>query len=183
MNRLSVNLLLKTVIGALVATVMVMLALGAWQSWSRLQSVNRITVAAAASSHLFKALHNLRSDRTQVGLALGNDGPTTFNAAHLTNRVVIIDGMKATQDVLQGADIEGANAAVDNLRRAIEKFTRLHAESAAAASRPKAERPAGLAAEYAKEADDLIETLSKMSSQLTRAIKLADPFVDQMMAI
>src|SRR5215469_14031408 len=104
--NLSVNVLLKAVIGALAATVMVLLGSGAWQSWSRLQAVNRITVAATASSHLFKALHNLRSDRTQVGLAFGNDGPTTFNAAHLQNRVVIMEGMKASQEVLQGADIE-----------------------------------------------------------------------------
>jgi methyl-accepting chemotaxis protein len=183
MKRLSVNSLLKSVIGALVVTVMILLALGAWQSWSRLQAVNRITVAAAASSHLFKALHNLRSDKTQVGLALGNDAPTQFNAAHLANRAVIMDGMKATLDVLQGADIEGAAAGVDGLRRAIEKFTRLHAESAAAAARPKAERPAALAAEYTREADALLEMLAGLSTQLSRAVKLADPFVDQMMAI
>src|SRR5262245_5037689 len=102
MNRLSVNLLLKSVIGALVVTVMVLLALGAWQSWGRLQAVNRITVAAAASSHLFKALHNLRSDRTLVGLALGSEAPSTLNAANLANRAVVMNGMKATLEVLQG---------------------------------------------------------------------------------
>src|SRR5882724_3500218 len=184
MNRLSVNLLLKTVIGSLVATVMVMLALGAWQSWSRLQSVNRITVAAAASSHIFKALHNLRSDRTQTGLVLGGDAPVpTFNAAHLKNRATIMDGMKATQELLQGADIDGAAAAVEALRRATEKFTALHAESATAAALPKAARRTGLAAEYGKESDELLDALAKLSSQLTRSVKLADPFVDQMMEV
>jgi methyl-accepting chemotaxis protein len=180
---LTVNSLLKSVIGALVATVMVLLALGAWQSWSRLQSVNRITVAAAASSHLFKALHNLRSDKTLVALSLGSDAPLPLNAANLANRVVIMAGMKGALEVLDGADLDGAAAGTTALRQAIEQFTRLHAESAAAAQRPKAERPAGLAAEYERTADQTIDMLAKLSTQLTRAVKLADPFVDQMMAI
>ena len=46
LNRLSVNALLKSVIALMAAAVIVMLALGSWDSWRRLQSVNRITVAA-----------------------------------------------------------------------------------------------------------------------------------------
>src|SRR5262249_27669326 len=69
------------------------------------------------------------------------------------------------------------------LSRAIETFTALHAESAAAVARPKAERRATLAAEFAKEADGLIEMLSKLSTRLTLSVKLADSFIDQMMEI
>jgi methyl-accepting chemotaxis protein len=91
--------------------------------------------------------------------------------------------MKETRAQLQGADLEGASAAVATLTRAIEKFTALHAETAAAVARPKAERRAGLAAEYTREAEELLDLLAKLSSQLTRAVKLADSFVDQMMEI
>src|SRR3954470_18793792 len=106
MARFSVNVLLKSVIAALAATIMVLLALGSWQSWNRLQAVNRITAAAAASSHIFKALHNLRSDRTQTVLALGADAPGSLNDALLKNRAIIMDGMKETRLQLQGADLE-----------------------------------------------------------------------------
>ena len=183
MNRLSVNVLLKSVIAALVATIMVLLAIGSWQSWNRLQTVNRISAAAGASSHIFKALHNLRSDRTQTNLALAADAPGSLNDALVKHRAVIMDGLKETRAQLQGADLEGAPAAVATLGRAIEKFTALHAETTAAVARPKAERRAGLAAEYTREAEELLETLAKLSSQLTRAVKLADSFVDQMMEI
>jgi methyl-accepting chemotaxis protein len=183
MNRLSVNVLLKSVIAALVATIMVLLAMGGWQSWTRLQSVNRITAAAAASSHIFKALHNLRSDRTQTNLALGADTAGPLNDTLVKHRAVIMDGMKETHALLRGADLEGAPAAFAALGRAIERFTALHAETAAAVARPKAERRAGLAAEYTKEAEALLDTLAKLSTQLTRAVKLADSFVDQMMEI
>src|SRR5262245_63423260 len=62
-KRLSVNALLKFVIATLAAVAVVLLALGAWDSWTRLASVNRITAVVDVSTHLFTALHNLRVDR------------------------------------------------------------------------------------------------------------------------
>src|SRR4030095_13755043 len=63
-NRLSVNGLLKLVIGLLASAVIAVLGLGAWNSWDRLQTVNRISAVTEASAYLFTALHNLRLDRT-----------------------------------------------------------------------------------------------------------------------
>jgi hypothetical protein len=146
--------------------------------------VNRITVAAAASSHIFKALHNQRTDRTQTASNLATEAALpAIGATQAENRKVVMDGLKGTRAVLDGADLEGAPAAVQALDRAIQKFTTLHAESAAEWGKPKAQRRAAFAAEYDKEADDLIDTLAKLSSQLSRAVKLADPFVDQMMEV
>lgn len=63
LNRVSVNVILKSVIATLAAAVVVMLAMGAWSSWVRLGAVNRIAAAADASGYMFTALHNLRVDR------------------------------------------------------------------------------------------------------------------------
>jgi methyl-accepting chemotaxis protein len=184
LNRLSVNALLKSVIVLMATAVVVMLAMGAWDSWRRLQAVNRITVAAAASSHIFKALHNQRTDRTQTASNLAAEAAlSAMGAAHVENRKVVMDGLKGTRAVLEGADLEGAAAAVQALDRTIQKFTALHAESAAEWGKPKAQRRAAFATEYDKEAGDLLDTLAKLSSQLSRAVKLADPFVDQMMEV
>ncbi|MDB5602418.1 MAG: methyl-accepting chemotaxis sensory transducer [Xanthobacteraceae bacterium] len=181
-NRLSVNALLKTVIAVLVAAVMVVLSMGALDSWTRLQSINRITGVAAASSHIFKALHNLRTDRVQTVRMMADDKTSAaLSAAHLANRVAVMDGLKATHALLKDADLAGRQATVDSLDNAIKKFTALHTETAAAAARPKAERRAGLGQEYNKESGDLLDMLDKLSSQLSRSIKLADAFVDQMM--
>src|SRR5215467_4838463 len=65
LDRLSVNAILKLVIAALSAVVVIMLAAGAWSSWSRLQVDSRIAGVAATSAHVFTAMHNLRSDRAR----------------------------------------------------------------------------------------------------------------------
>ena len=63
LNRITVNLLLKSVIATLALAVVIVLSIAAWNSWSRVAAVSRIAVVADASSDLFKALHNLRIDR------------------------------------------------------------------------------------------------------------------------
>jgi hypothetical protein len=50
-NRLSVNGLLKLVIGLLASAVIAVLGLGAWNSWDRLQTVNRISAVTDASAY------------------------------------------------------------------------------------------------------------------------------------
>src|SRR6266702_2615138 len=75
--RLSVNAILKSVIAALSAVVVIMLAAGAWSSWSRLQVDTRIAGVAATSAHLFTALHNLRSDRSRSYRLLVSDEVVT----------------------------------------------------------------------------------------------------------
>ena len=62
MNRLSVNVLLKSVIGVLAgALVIAACRWASWQSWTRLSAVDRIAAAANASADMFTALHNLRA--------------------------------------------------------------------------------------------------------------------------
>src|SRR5215510_9456821 len=65
LDRVSVSSILKSVIAALSAVVVIMLAVGAWSSWSRLQIDSRIAGVAATSAYIFTALHNLRSDRAR----------------------------------------------------------------------------------------------------------------------
>jgi hypothetical protein len=56
LNRLSVNLILKAVIGTLGTIVVVVLALGAWNSWTRLRTADRI-----ARSSKSRAIFSRRS--------------------------------------------------------------------------------------------------------------------------
>src|SRR5450755_2052931 len=63
LKKMSVNTLLKTVIAALGAAIVVMLSLSAWDSWERLGTANRIAAVAEVSGHLFTSLHNMRVDR------------------------------------------------------------------------------------------------------------------------
>src|SRR3954470_12332424 len=73
LNRLSANALLKSVVAVLAAIVVVMLAWGAWQSWTQVQSAGRIVQVADAASSAFRAMHNLRTDRSTTTRNLNAD--------------------------------------------------------------------------------------------------------------
>ena len=73
LDRLTVSVLLKSVITTLAAAVVVMLSLGAWQSWNRLTTLSRIGAVAEASSYLFTSLHNLRVDRSTTFRTLSGE--------------------------------------------------------------------------------------------------------------
>lgn len=49
LNRVSINVLLKTVIATLGAAVVIMLSMGAWDSWNRVNAASR----AAAVTEFF----------------------------------------------------------------------------------------------------------------------------------
>src|SRR5260370_40078522 len=74
-NRLTVSALLKAVILATSFCVVVAISLNAWDSWGRLQVASRISVIADASANLFKAMHNLRTDRSTTTRLLNSDAP------------------------------------------------------------------------------------------------------------
>ena len=74
LNRLTVSSLIKSVIVLMAACMTALLCVTAWNSWQRLATTNRISVVADASSNLFKAMHNLRSDRSTTSRNLNDDG-------------------------------------------------------------------------------------------------------------
>src|SRR4030081_3047351 len=75
LNRLTVSALLKTVILATSFCVVVGFSLNAWDSWGRLQQAGRISVITDASANMFKAMHNLRTDRSTTNRLLNGGAP------------------------------------------------------------------------------------------------------------
>jgi methyl-accepting chemotaxis protein len=184
LNRLPVNLLLKSVIAILATAVVVMLALGAWSSWIRLAAVNRIAAAADASGYMFTALHNLRIDRASSFRDLRAEKPlTTVNALLRDAREAEMPALKSALVALQGTDFPERQAAVATLDQAIKKLTALHEESTPAFLRPKAERRPALAQEMFDEANNLLALLDKVSAQLSKSVKLEDALIDQLMEL
>src|ERR1700682_4133517 len=74
LNRLTISVLLKSVIALMAACVVGFLITTAWESWGRLQAAGRISVIAEASANAFKAMHNLRTDRATTNQALNAAG-------------------------------------------------------------------------------------------------------------
>jgi hypothetical protein len=70
LNRLTVSALLKSVIILMAIGVVAALSTSAWDSWGRLRTAGRISLIADVSSNLFKAMHNMRTDRASTSRAL-----------------------------------------------------------------------------------------------------------------
>ena len=183
MNRLSVSTLLKSVIGILAAAVMVSLALGAWDSWNRFVTINRITAVAETTGHLFKALHNLRYDRSNTNRDLLADkqfsGVSTLIKTARENEVAALKGALVALAAVEFADRQ---TAIADLSSRFNRLLALQDESAAALLKPKSERRADLAKAYMDETGGLLTALDKLSGQLNQLVKLQDSFIDQMMA-
>jgi methyl-accepting chemotaxis protein len=184
LDRISVSALLKCVIAALGAAVVVMLALGALTSWSRLGAASRIAAVADVSGHMFTALHNLRVDRTSSFRDLETDRVFTAMSPLLrSSREGEMPALKAALVSLAAVDFPERATAVADLDQQVKKLEALHRESAAALMQPKAARRQGLAKEVYDTADNLINTLDRLSTRLTRLVKLEDAFIDQVLEL
>jgi methyl-accepting chemotaxis protein len=183
-NRLSVNGLLKSVIATLAVSVMVVLALGAWNSWARLVAADRVAAVAEASSHLFTALHNLRVERSSANRDLLGDkqlpGPS---AQILAVRAAEMPALRAAYAVLQTVDFADRQTMITALDQATRRLAALQEETTQAFTQPKAARRGGLAKEFFAETSGLIELLDKLSSAITRSVKLDDAYIDQLMEL
>ncbi len=184
LNRISVSLLLKSVIGVLALAVIVSLGLAAWSSWTRLASINRIAAVANASAHMFTALHNLRVDRSSTSRDLTSERQfTVMNEQHRKVRAAEMPALNAAVEALRAVDVPNRDALVQDLSQRLQRLVPMQAESAAALLQPKSARRPALAKEYFDEADGILKFLEATSNQLLRSVKLSDPFVDQLLEL
>ena len=184
LDRVSVSSILKSVIAALSAVVVIMLAAGAWSSWNRLQVDSRIAGVAATSAYVFTALHNLRSDRARSYRMLLNDEQVATRDPRLWEaRDAEIPALKGALATLETLSFPERQTLAADLAQRIKKLTGLHEESVAAMRQSKSARRAGLAPEIRDEISGLITMLENLSARLDRLIKLQDAFIDQLLQI
>lgn len=183
-SHLSVNVLLKSVIATLAAIVVSVLAYDAWQTWSRLEAETRIAKVADANAHLFTALHNLRVDRALTNRDLIAEAPVSaINANVRDSRAAEVPALRSAIELLRSIDFPGRQEAIAGLDQSLKKLIALQEESAAAFMQPKSARRAALAQEFFAETGTLLTTLDRLSSQVTRLVKLDDPLIDQLMEL
>src|SRR5436309_11602970 len=184
LNRLSINFILKSVIASLMTIIVIALAASALMSWQRLGAVNRIGAVAEATSYMFTALHNLRVDRASTTRDLNADKQLTDITQQLKDvRAADLPALKSAVLTLDTIDFPERPTAVADLDRRVKRLAALHEESIAAVRQPKASRRPSLSKEYFDETTALIETLDKLSSRLTRLVKLEDAFIDQLLEV
>jgi methyl-accepting chemotaxis protein len=182
-NRLTVNALLKSAVLVLSSAVVIVLALGAWESWGRLSVATRIVHVADATGSLFGALRDLRNDRSTSVRDLQSDKQAELSSVLREARVAEMTALNAALAALRQDDLGQGQSGVPALEQALKKQAALHQESAAAFTQPKSSRRAGLVQEVTDSANGLMSLIDKLSMQLAALVKLDDAFVSQLLEI
>ncbi|OCK55702.1 HAMP domain-containing methyl-accepting chemotaxis protein [Bradyrhizobium sp. LMTR 3] len=185
LNRLTVSALLKAVILVTSFCVVVGFSLSAWDSWGRLQVASRIAVIADASANMFKAMHNLRTDRSTTNRLLNSDAPMDADIEkYLRNiRDTEMPAMGNALGLLGGLEFAQHQTLVPEFDRLYKTMTTLQKEFWEAVAKPKAARRPELAKEYFAAASAMLETLEKLSGALGAAVNHQDATIDQLLAI
>jgi len=185
LNRLTVSALLKAVILTTAFCVVIGFSLNAWDSWNRLQVTGRIAVISDASANLFKAMHNLRTDRSTTNRLLNSDQPVDSEIdKYLRNiRDMEMPAMANALALLPSIEFAQQQTLVPELDRLFKTLTAQQKEFWDEMSKPKASRRLALAKEYMETTAGLLETLDKLSAMLAAAVNHQDPVIDQLLAI
>src|SRR5215475_3414408 len=164
LNRLTVAALLKAVIFAAAFIIVIGFSLRAWESWGRLQESSRIAVIADASASLFKAMHNLRTDRSTTSRLLNSESMDADIEKYLRNlRDAEMPAMANGLALLTPMQFARHDTLVPEFDRALKTITALQKEFWEAMAQPKASRRPALSKEYVDITNVLLDTLDKLS--------------------
>jgi methyl-accepting chemotaxis protein len=185
LDRFTVSSLIKSVIALMALCMTALLSVSAWNSWERLVITNRILVVADASSNLFKAMHNLRSDRSTTNRNLTDDAPLQrdMQVYLRTTRDAEVPAMRAAVAALERIEFPDRERLLPELNRLIQGFAVLDAESWEALNKPKTARRPALGKEFMDNTAGLLKTLDEVSTRIAAAVNHDDPVIDQMLTI
>jgi hypothetical protein len=185
LDRFTVSSLIKSVIALMAICMTALLSVSAWDSWGRLATTGRILVVADASSNLFKAMHNLRSDRSTTSRNLTDDAPLQPDMQLYLRaaRDAELPAMRAAATALEAFEFPDHQTLLPELNRLIQTFATLDAESWDALNKPKTARRPALGKEFMDNTAALLSALDKISTRIAAAVNHDDPVIDQMITI
>jgi HAMP domain-containing protein len=185
LNRLTVSALLKIVLLATSLWVVIGISLNAWDSWGRLQAANRIAVIADTSAYMFKAMHNLRTDRSTTDRLLNADTPMDGDIEKYLRglRDAEMPAMGRALELLPTMQFAQHATLVPEFDRLFKTLTAEQKEFWDEVAKPKASRRAALPKEYQETTQGLLDTLDKLSGVLAAAVNHQDATIDQLLAI
>lgn len=185
LDRVSVTTLLKSVIAVMAACVILVLGVLGWRSWSALEATSRISIIADASGNAFKAMHNLRTDRSSAVRALNADAPMDSEVGNYVRRIhdAEMPAMRNAAKILASLDFPEKNVLLPELSRLIASQDKMQKEFWVEAVKPKAARRADLAKEYLQGTNSILDVLDNISNRLSTLVNHADPVVDQLLTI
>jgi methyl-accepting chemotaxis protein len=185
LDRFTVSSLIKSVIVLMAVCMTALLGVSAWSSWGRLSTTSRISVVADASANLFKAMHNMRSDKSTTSRNLDVDEVLQPDVQKYlrSHRDAEMSAMRSAAAALASVEFTDQKTLIPELNRLIQAFTALEAESWDAMSKPKASRRPALGKEYLENTVALLDILEKLSTRIAAAVNHSDPVIDQLLMI
>ncbi|TYL74821.1 methyl-accepting chemotaxis protein [Bradyrhizobium cytisi] len=185
LNRLTVSTLLKAVILSTALIIVAGFSVNAWSSWTRLQQANRIVAVAAASADVFKAMANIRADRSTTNRQLTSDIRIDADIEKYIRgiRDELMPALARAIDILPSIDIPQRDAIVADLTRLNRALLAQQAEFWTEVAKPKASRRTAFATEYLESEDGLMAILDKLSPVLAASVNHQDATIDQLLAI
>src|SRR6478735_816852 len=185
LNRLTVSALLKAVIAITSVCVVIALSLTAYASWDRLKTANRISQIADASADLFKAMHNLRTDRSTTSRLLNATEPMDSEIERYLRalRDAQMPAMARALELLPSIDFPQSGALVPELARLYKLLGEEQKQFWEDVAKPKDQRRAVLTKEYMETTQGLLDVLDKLSGVLAATVNHQDPVIDQLLSI
>ncbi|WP_027570226.1 methyl-accepting chemotaxis protein [Bradyrhizobium sp. URHA0013] len=185
LNRLTVSALLKAVIAITSVCVVIALSLTAYESWDRLKTANRISQIADTSADLFKAMHNLRTDRSTTVRLLNATEPMDGEIEKYLRalRDAQMPAMARAIELLPTIDFPQSGTLVPELARLYKLLIEEQKQFWEDVAKPKDQRRAGLPKEYMETTQGLLDTLDKLSNTLAATVNHLDAAIDQLLSI
>ncbi|MDH2345395.1 methyl-accepting chemotaxis protein [Bradyrhizobium sp. SSUT77] len=185
LNRLTVSALLKAVIAITSICVVIALSLTAYESWDRLRTANRISQIADTSADLFKAMHNLRTDRSTTFRLLNATEPMDGEIEKYLRalRGAQMPAMARAIELLPTMDFPQSGTLVPELARLHKLLTEEQKQFWEDVAKSKEQRRAGLPKEYMETTQGLLDTLDKLSNVLAATVNHQDAAIDQLLSI
>ena len=185
LNRLTVSALLKAVIAITSICVVIALSLTAWDSWDRLKTASRISQIADASADLFKAMHNLRTDRSTTNRLLNSTEPMDSEIEKYLRAIrdAEMPAMAHALELLPAMDFPQSGSMVPELSRLYKLLTDEQKQFWEDVAKPKEQRRAGLPKEYMETTQSLLDLLDKLSNVLAATVNHQDAAIDQLLSI
>src|SRR3954451_23256512 len=133
----------------------------------------------------FKAMHNLRTDRSSTNRLLNSDQPVDNEMDKYLRglRGAEMPAMSSALEVLPSIEFAQQTTLVPELDRLFKILTGQQKEFWDQMNIPKASRKATLGKEYLETTAALLETLDKLSAPLAAAVNHQDATIDQLLAI
>lgn len=185
LNRLTVSALLKAVIAITSVCVVIALSLTAYETWDRLKTASRISQIADASADLFKAMHNLRTDRSTTNRLLNATEPMDAEIEKYLRglRDTEMPAMARALELLPTISFPQSSTLVPELARLHKLLSEQQKQFWEEVTKPKDQRRAGLPKEYMETTQGLLETLDKLSNVLAATVNHQDAAIDQLLSI